>query len=89
MYIIFKVVPYHRNIARPILKAPKYYFYDTGQVVGDFGVKLENLVACSLLKEIDFFVTKNDTPSVDGRSKMGGRKGEFEFYSFREVFPWG
>jgi predicted AAA+ superfamily ATPase len=29
MYVIFRVGPFHRNIARSILKAPKYYFYDT------------------------------------------------------------
>ncbi len=50
MYVIFKVGPFHRNIARSILKAPKYYFYDTGQVIGDSGIKLENLTACALLK---------------------------------------
>ena len=54
MYIIFRVGPYHRNIARSILKAPKYYFYDTGQVIGNAGIKLENLVACALLKEIHY-----------------------------------
>ncbi|MBU2645866.1 ATP-binding protein [bacterium] len=54
LYVVFRVSPYHRNIARSILKAPKFYFYDTGQVIGDDGVKLENLVACSLLKEIHF-----------------------------------
>lgn len=54
MYVIFKVMPYHRNIARSILKTPKFYFYDTGQVVGDEGIKLENLVACALHKEIHF-----------------------------------
>jgi predicted AAA+ superfamily ATPase len=54
MYIIFRVGPFHKNIARSILKAPKYYFYDTGQVVGDSGVKLENLTACALLKEIHY-----------------------------------
>ncbi len=52
MYVIFKVTPFHKNIARSLLKAPKYYFYDTGQVLGDKGVKLENLTACALLKEI-------------------------------------
>ena len=52
MYVIFRVGPFHRNIARSILKAPKYYFYDTGQVIGDSGIKLENLTACALLKEI-------------------------------------
>jgi predicted AAA+ superfamily ATPase len=54
MYIIFRVAPFHRNIARSILKAPKYYFYDTGQVIGDAGIKLENLTACALLKEIHY-----------------------------------
>lgn len=52
MYVIFKVTPFHKNIARSLLKAPKYYFYDTGQVLGDKGLKLENLTACALLKEI-------------------------------------
>lgn len=54
MYVIFKVVPYHKNIARALLKQPKYYFYDTGQVDGDEGVRLENLTACALLKEIQY-----------------------------------
>ncbi len=54
LYIVFKVTPYHKNIARSLLKEPKYYFYDTGQVVGDAGVKLENIVAAALLKELHF-----------------------------------
>jgi uncharacterized protein len=54
LYVLFKVPPYHRNIARAIQKAPKFYFYDTGQVIGDSGAKLENAVACALQKEIHF-----------------------------------
>ena len=54
MYIIFKVPPFHKNIARAIQKAPKFYFYDTGQVIGDPGIKLENTVACAIQKEIHF-----------------------------------
>ncbi len=54
LYIIFKITPYHKNVARSLLKEPKYYFYDTGIVLGDKGIKLENLVACSLLKECQF-----------------------------------
>ena len=52
LYVIFRLVPYHKNIARSLLKEPKYYFYDNGMVQGDEEVKLENLVACALLKEI-------------------------------------
>ena len=51
LYVIFRITPYHKNIARSILKEPKFYFYDNGMVLGDDGKKLENLVACALLKE--------------------------------------
>ncbi len=54
MYVIFRVTPYHRNLARALLKSPKFYFYDTGQVLGDEGVRLENVTACALFKEIQF-----------------------------------
>lgn len=54
MYILFVVTPYHRNLARAILKEPKIYFYDTGAVTGDAGAKLENAVAVSLRKWLHF-----------------------------------
>lgn len=54
MYVVFKVTPFHKNIARATLKQPKYYFYDVARVEGDDGAKLENLAACSLLKECHF-----------------------------------
>ena len=54
LYIIFPVRPYHKNIARSILKEAKYYFYDTGAVEGDDGAKLENLTASAFLKELHF-----------------------------------
>jgi len=52
LYIIFKVTPYSKKISRSLLKEPKYYFYDTVQVSKDNGVKLENIVATSILKEL-------------------------------------
>ncbi len=62
LYIIFKISPYHKNVARSLLKEPKYYFFDNGQVKGDDGIKLENLVACALKREADFF---SDTTGHD------------------------
>ena len=50
LFIIFKVTPYSRNIARSVLKTPKIYFYDTGMVKGDEGAIFENMVALCLLK---------------------------------------
>ena len=74
LYIIFRVSPYSRNIARSILKEPKIYFYDTGLVLGDEGKLLENHTAVSLLKNIyagnDFFGEDNSLHYIrtkDGR----------------------
>lgn len=52
LYIIFRVTPYSKNIARSLLKEPKIYFFDVGLVDGDEGAKFENLVAVSLLKHV-------------------------------------
>lgn len=54
LYVIFPVRPYHRNVARSILKEPKYYFYDTALVKDDPGMRLENVCACALLKAAHF-----------------------------------
>jgi predicted AAA+ superfamily ATPase len=50
--IAFPVRPYHRNIARSLLKEPKYYFYDAADIEKGFGARLENTVAAALLKEV-------------------------------------
>ena len=52
LYIIFRVTPYSRNIARSLLKEPKIYFFDTGLIKGDQGILFENMVAVSLLKHV-------------------------------------
>jgi len=51
LYVIFRVTPFSKNIARSLLKEPKIYFFDTGLVKGE-GAQLENLVAVCLLKHI-------------------------------------
>jgi uncharacterized protein len=52
--IVFVIRPFHKNIARSILREPKVYFFDSGYVAGDEGVRLENTVAVSLLKNVQF-----------------------------------
>lgn len=52
LYVVFRVTPYAKNIARSLLKEPKLYFFDTGLVQGDDGAKLENMVAVELLKHV-------------------------------------
>jgi len=57
LFIVFKVPPYSKKIARSILKEPKIYFFDNGLVVGDEGIKLENFIAMSLFKNV---LARND-----------------------------
>ncbi len=62
LYIVFMIYPYHKNIARSILKQPKLYFFDTGFVQGNKGLKFENLCALSLLKYVHYL---QDTSGED------------------------
>lgn len=64
LYIVFTVQPWHHNIARAILQTPKVYFFDTGLVNGDEGIRFENAVACMLQKHIHF--------RQDARGKSAG-----------------
>jgi predicted AAA+ superfamily ATPase len=50
LFIVFAVQPWHRNVGRALLQAPKLYFFDTGLVKDDPGARLENAVAVMLLK---------------------------------------
>jgi uncharacterized protein len=52
LYIVFRIYPHHRSIARSLLQQPKLYFFDIGLVKGQEGARLENLVALSILKEL-------------------------------------
>lgn len=54
LFIVFVVRPYHDNIARAVLQSPKVYFYDTGLVEGDEGLRFENLVATALIKQVQW-----------------------------------
>ncbi len=74
LFIVFRISPYSRNIARSVLKAPKIYFFDTGMVRGDEGVRFENMAALCLLKHVygreDFSgeaVSLNYLRTKDGR----------------------
>lgn len=54
LYVVFRVTPWHRDVARSILKEGKVYFFDTGLVRGDAGARLENAVAAMLLKHAHY-----------------------------------
>ncbi len=48
LYVIFRVSPWHRSVARALTKEPKYYFYDIAHAPEDPGARYENLVALEL-----------------------------------------
>lgn len=54
LHIVFTVRPFHRNIARALLKEPKVYFFDTGLVLGDEGARFENACATMFLRHAHF-----------------------------------
>jgi len=54
LYIVFLIRPFHKNIARSILKEPKLYLFDAAYGKGDEGIKLENSVACCLLRHAHY-----------------------------------
>jgi predicted AAA+ superfamily ATPase len=86
MYLVFAVYPYSRNIPRAILKAPKVYFFDTGDVEGDEGARFENLVAAGLLKRLHFWEDR-DGYRYELRTLRDkeGREVDFAIVKEREV----
>lgn len=54
MYLVFSVRPYAKSLPRAVLKTPKVFFFDNGDVLGDEGARFENFVASSLLKRLHF-----------------------------------
>lgn len=54
LYVVFAVRPFHRNVARAILKEPKVYFFDTGLVGAAEAARFENACAAMLLKHAHY-----------------------------------
>lgn len=85
LYIIFRVTPYSKNIARSLLKEPKFYFYDHTYAEND-GARLENLVACALLKELHFL--EDSTGIKTGMHYLRTKEGkEIDFLICQESKP--
>lgn len=53
-YVVFQVYPFSHSLPRAIQKSPKAYFFDSGDVDGNDGAKLENQVACELQRKCDY-----------------------------------
>jgi len=87
LFIVFRVTPHSRNIARSILKSPKIYFFDTGLVIGDSGAKFENTVAVSLLKAA--FALTDESGVLNTVHYMRTKEGkEVDFCMCKENTPY-
>jgi len=76
--IIFLVRPFHANVARAVLKEPKAYFFDSGYVKGDEGLKLENTCAVCLLKHTQYLQdTAGENLSLRYVRTRDGREVDF------------
>ncbi|MEB3258242.1 MAG: ATP-binding protein [Cyanobacteriota bacterium] len=73
LVVVFVVTPWHRNIARSLLQAPKVYFTVIGLVKGDEGLRFENAVAVMLLKQAHYIGDTRGRPVAlhDLRTKDG------------------
>ena len=87
LYIIFLIRPFHRNIARSLLKEPKVYFYDTGFIRGDDGIRLENTCAISMLKHIGYLQdTKGEHASLHYLRTKEGKEVDFAICKDDRIF---
>lgn len=78
LYVIFRVTTYHKKVARSLLREPKYYFYDHTYAENNHGARLENLVACALLKELQFIEdTKGVQTSLNYLRTKDGKEIDF------------
>jgi predicted AAA+ superfamily ATPase len=86
VFFVFRIPPWSKNVTRSVLKEPKVYLWDWS-LVEDEGARKETLVACALLKAVDFW---ND----HGLGRFGlyflrDRDGrEVDFLVTRDDQPW-
>lgn len=84
MYLGFAVYPFApKNVARALIKQPKFFFFDNGDVESDIGAKFENLVACHLLKRLQF-LSDSEGQRNELRYIRDKDKREVDFVIIRE-----
>ncbi|OGL43715.1 MAG: hypothetical protein A2161_13440, partial [Candidatus Schekmanbacteria bacterium RBG_13_48_7] len=84
--LIFRVKPYNRKISRSILKEPKFYFYETGQLEGE-GKRFENLVGIELKRAVTLW-TDYGLGTFDLRFLRNKDQQEVDFLVTRDETPF-
>lgn len=86
LYYCFELRPWSNNIARALLKEPKYYLWDWSQVE-DLGARAENFVASHLLKSVHFW-TDAGFGRYDLHYIRDKDQREVDFLVTRNEEPW-
>jgi predicted AAA+ superfamily ATPase len=82
----FLVRPWHRNLSRALRKEPKWYLRDWSGIQ-DPGQRAETLVACHLLKAVEFW-TETGQGTCELRYIRDKEKREVDFLVVRDDQPW-
>ena len=86
LYYTFELKPYHNHVTRSLRKEGKFYLWDASEVPED-GTRLENLVACHLLKACDLW-TDCGEGDFDLHYLRDKQKNEIDFLITRDKRPW-
>lgn len=86
MYFCFRIKPWHKNVARSLIKEPKIYLWDWSNVK-EKGARIENMVAAHLLKAVNFWVD-NGLGEFDLFFLRDKEKREVDFLITKEQKPW-
>jgi uncharacterized protein len=86
LYYSFEVRPYAKNIARSLIKEPKYYLWDWSEIA-DIGAKSENFIASHLLKAVQFW-TDFGLGSYELYYLRDKDQREVDFLVVKDEKPW-
>ena len=86
LYFCFRVRPWYKNVARSLIKEPKVYLWDWSNAK-DKGAKVENMVACHLLKAAHYWsdIGLGEYELFFLRDK---EKREIDFLVTKDNSPW-
>ena len=86
LYYLFEIKPYARRISRSLRREGKAYLWDYGAVRNE-AARLENLVACHLLKTCNYW-SETGEGSFDLHFLRNKEKQELDFLVVRDGVPW-
>ena len=86
LYFCFSIRPWHKNVTRSLRKQPKYYLWDWS-LVDDPGMRVENMVASSLLKAAHLW-TDLGIGEFSLHFLRDKQQNEVDFVLVRDGEPW-